>query len=388
MYQRGILMREKIFRDAVQQAAVILKSNLVTYTEQFPAPNTENGFYPTTGNTDWTTGFCTGSYWLAWELTGDRNFKESAQIQVDSFLERIRKKADVDHHDMGFLYTPSCTASYMLTGNERAKEAAVRAADQLVSRFQEKGNFLQAWGRLGAKDNYRLIIDCLMNLPLLYWASEVTGDEIYRKIAQKHTETSMKHLVRDDFSTYHTYFFDPDTGKPVRGVTAQGYKNNSAWARGQAWGIYGMALAWRHTGNDICRTLFRQVTDFYLRHLPNDGIPYWDLCFSGDDGEPKDSSAAAIAVCGLLEMCENGGVSGAEAEFYKEKALWMLEQLIAQCAVRDLRESNGLLLHGVYAKSSPYNSVSDRGVDECNLWGDYFYLEALTRSLTDWKPYW
>ena len=87
-------------------------------------------------------------------------------------------------------------------------------------------------------------------------------------------------------------------------------------------------------------------------------------------------------------MCENGGVSGAEAEFYKEKALWMLEQLIAQCAVRDLRESNGLLLHGVYAKSSPYNSVSDRGVDECNLWGDYFYLEALTRSLTDWKPYW
>ena len=140
-------------------------------------------------------------------------------------------------------------AAYKLTGNETAKKAALLAADRLCTRFQEKGQFLQAWGALGAKDNYRLIIDCLLNLPLLYWASEVTGQLRYREIALAHTATSMANLVRPDHSTYHTFFFDPETGAPLRGSTQQGYRDGSAWARGQAWGVYGMALAYFYTGN-------------------------------------------------------------------------------------------------------------------------------------------
>lgn len=381
-------MDKKKLQRAADRAVSVLRENLGNFTYKFPGSNSEHMFYPATENTEWTTGFCTGTYWLAYELSGEESFRAAAEVQVESFYNRIKQKTDVDHHDMGFLYTPSCVAAYQLTGNERAKEAAILAADQLISRFQEKGEFLQAWGALGAEDNYRLIIDCLLNLPLLYWASYVTGDGKYRDIAVRHTKTSIRNLVREDHSTYHTYFFDPRTGEPIRGVTAQGYRDDSAWARGQAWGIYGTALAWRYTKNEVCRKLFRKVTDFYLRHLPEDMIPYWDLQFSEGSSEPRDSSAAAAAVCGILEMCSNGGLEEEEQSFYRNEAQRMLESLIDKYAVTSSQEANGLLRHGVYAKSSPYNSVSDRGVDECNLWGDYFYLEALTRNLKEWKTYW
>ena len=216
----------------------------------------------------------------------------------------------------------------------------------------------------------------------------MTGDEKYRDIAIRHTKTSLKNLVRDDFSTYHTYFFNSETGEPVKGVTAQGYKNNSAWARGQAWGVYGTALAWRYLKDEKCKELFKRVTDFYLANLPQDKVPYWDLSFKAEDKEPKDSSAAAIVVCGILEMCENGGLTEKEQEYYKEKAYEMLESLIDHYSVKPSWDANGLILHGVYAKSSAYNSVTDRGVDECNLWGDYFYLEAVVRCLKKWNSYW
>lgn len=381
-------MDKKKLQRATARAVSVLRENLGNFTYKFPGSNSEHMFYPATENTEWTTGFCTGTYWLAYELSGEESFRTSAEIQVESFYNRIKQKTDVDHHDMGFLYTPSCVAAYQLTGNQQAKEAAILAADQLISRFQEKGEFLQAWGVLGAEDNYRLIIDCLLNLPLLYWASLVTGDEKYRDIAIRHTRTSIRNLVREDNSTYHTYFFNPRTGEPLRGVTAQGYRDDSAWARGQAWGIYGTALAWRYTKNEVCIKLFRKVTDFYLRHLPEDMVPYWDLQFSEGSSEPRDSSAAAAAVCGILEMCSNGGLEKEEQSFYRNEAQRMLESLIDKYAVTSSQEANGLLRHGVYAKSSPYNSVSDRGVDECNLWGDYFYLEALTRNMKEWKTYW
>ena len=381
-------MDKKKLQRATARAVSVLRENLGNFTYKFPGSNSEHMFYPATENTEWTTGFCTGTYWLAYELSGEEIFRTSAEVQVESFYNRIKQKTDVDHHDMGFLYTPSCVAAYQLTGNQQAKEAAILAADQLISRFQEKGEFLQAWGVLGAEDNYRLIIDCLLNLPLLYWASLVTGDEKYRDIAIRHTRTSIRNLVREDNSTYHTYFFNPRTGEPLRGVTTQGYRDDSAWARGQAWGIYGTALAWRYTKNEVSRKLFRKVTDFYLRHLPEDMVPYWDLQFSEGSSEPRDSSAAAAAVCGILEMCSNGGLEKEEQSFYRNEVQRMLESLIDKYAVTSSQEANGLLRHGVYAKSSPYNSVSDRGVDECNLWGDYFYLEALTRNMKEWKTYW
>lgn len=373
---------------AIQQAVEILRANLAEYTEKFPDSASVNGVYPQVPNEDWTTGFCTGTYWLAWELTGEECFKTAALKQVDNFLERIEKHIMVDHHDMGFLYSLSCVAAFRLTGSEAGKKAAIMAAENLISRFQEKGQFIQAWGELGAENNYRLIIDCLMNLPLLYWASETTGKEIFRDIALKHTDTSLANLIRPDHSTYHTFFFNKETGKPDHGATHQGYKDDSAWARGQAWGVYGLALSYRYTKKPRCIELFRQVTDFFLSKLPKDHVPYWDFTFNDENGndEPRDSSAAAIAVCGILEMEQY--LPAEEAARYHESAMLMLDSLIQNYAVKTPKSGSGLILHGTYAKTSPYNTVSNIGVDEFTIWGDYYYLEALTRMQKKWNPYW
>lgn len=379
-------MDKNLLEKAMQQALDILRGNLGIFTEKFPKPVTENGIYPTGINTDWTTGFCTGQYWLAYEISGEECFRKAAQVQVNSFAHRLKIRENIDHHDMGFLYTPSCTAAYKLTGDTIGHDTALAAADNLMTRFQEKGQFFQAWGELGAKNNYRLIIDCLLNLPLLYWATEQTQNPKYREKAVAHTQTAVENLVREDYSTYHTYFMSPETGLPEKGVTAQGYKNDSAWARGQAWGIYGMALAYRYTQNPKCLELFHHVTDFFLKHLPESGVPYWDLAFDDQSNEPWDSSASAIAVCGIYEMLPM--LDEQQAQKYQIAAEKMLEALIIRCAVEKPDKGAGLLNHGVYCKSSPFNTVKDYGVDECNLWGDYFYLEALVRASRKWNAYW
>jgi len=379
-------MVQEAVKSALENALAILRDNLAEYTYKFPGHTTIDNFYPKTANNEWTNGFCTGAYWLAYEMTNDEAFKESALVHVASFLDRIERRYNTDHHDMGFLYSLSCVAAYQLCGDENGKKAALLAADALLERFHEKGQFLQAWGEIGASDNYRLIIDCLMNLPLLYWASEITGDPIYKEKADAHAMTSLDCLVRPDFSTYHTYFFDPETGEPTKGVTAQGFKDNSAWARGQAWGVYGLALCFKYTGNPRCIELFYPVTDFFLSKLPQDGVPYWDLGFADGDDEPKDSSAAAIVACGMLEMIKY--LPKDKAAYYHESAVKMFEDLARGYATTDIADSNGLLQHSVYAKSSPYNTVTDLGVDECSLWGDYFWMELLVRLSKDWELYW
>ena len=371
---------------ALEASLGILKVNLADYTYAFPQHTTVNNRYPLTGNDCWTDGFSTGTYWLAYEMTGDEAFRTSALIHVDSFLDRIERRYITNHHDMGFLYSLSCVAAYKLTGSEIGKKAALMAADALLERFHEKGQFIQAWGDLGAPDNYRLIIDCLMNLPLLYWASEETGNPIYKQRADAHAKTSLDNLVRDDFSTYHTYFFDLQTGEPTHGITAQGYRNDSAWARGQAWGIYGLALCYKYTKDPKCIELFHPVTEFFLSRLPADGVPYWDLDFGDGDDEPKDSSAGAIAACGMLEMAKY--LPGDQADHYTTLAKNMCQSLMNGYATASITEANGLLQHSVYAKSSPFNTVTDTGVDECSLWGDYFWLELLVRLSKDWNIYW
>lgn len=371
---------------AVENAVSIIKGNLTDFTDHFQSPNTYHGFYEQTENVEWTTGFWTGEIWLAYEFTKDPALKKAAEIQVRSFLHRIEEKIDVNYHDMGFLYSLSCVAANKICGNEEGKRAALLAADHLASRYRETGEFLQAWGNVGDKDNYRLIIDCLLNLPLLYWATEVSGEEHYAQKAEKHMETAMKCILRKDHSTYHTYFINPETGEPAYGVTHQGNRHNSAWARGQAWGIYGVALSCRYRKKESYLEIFRSVTDYFLEHLPQDLIPYWDFDFDTGSLEPRDSSAAAIAVCGIYEMADY--LEKEEAEKYCMAADKILCALIERCSVVSIRQSNGLLLHGTYARSSNENTCKNRGVDECNTWGDYFYLEALRRKSGDWNPYW
>lgn len=361
-------------------------NNLPEFTFKFQNAYSEDGFYKPIENDYWTTGFWTGEVWLAYEHCKDERIKEAGLIQVDSFLNRIDKKIEVDHHDMGFLYSPSCVAAYKLVGSEKAKEAAIKAADQLITRFHPVGEFIQAWGTMDEADNYRLIIDCLLNLPLLYWATEETKDEKYREIAEKHIHTAIKNVIREDYSTWHTFYFNMETGEPDHGATCQGYRDGSAWARGQAWGIYGSALAYRYTKREEYVEVFKNVTQYYLEHLPKDMVPYWDLEFGEGSTEPRDSSSASIAACGMLEMSKY--LNEEDAAYYTELAKQMMKSVVDHYAVKDSKESNGLVLHSTYSNHSPYNTCNHYGVDECNSWGDYFYMEALTRMTKEWNQYW
>lgn len=350
----------------------------------FKPTNSEHGFYKPAENNEWTNGMWTGEINIMYELTKDEHLKCKALEQVSDFHQRIVTMRAIKNHDMGFLYSPSCVAAYILYESEEGRDAALKAADYLVSRFQETGGFIQAWGPIGDPECHRLIIDCLMNIPLLFWAAEETGIERYRDVALRHFNTSIHCVLRPDNSTYHTYYFDPVTGKPLYGATHQGNRNDSAWARGQAWGIYGSALAYRYTASEEAKTVFQKTLGFFMDHLPASVVPYWDFDFTDGSDEPRDSSALAIAICGMLEMSRD-----LKDLSLRKVALDLLPPLYEMCAVKDPSLSNGQLLHGVYCKHTMTNTAKDRGIDECNTWGDYFYVEALMRAKNPlWKAYW
>lgn len=370
---------------ALERAVEQVRINLPLYTEKCQNYSSVNGIYPACENTQWTCGFWPGEVWLSYEHTKDSAFRTTAEMLVKSLANRIDCKIEVDHHDMGFLYSPSCVAAYNLTGSELGKKAALMAAEQLISRFQPKGQFIQAWGVMGTKENYRYIIDCLLNLPLLYWASEITGDTKYADIAHKHITTCLANSFRPDGSTYHTFFMNLD-GTPSHGASCQGYKDDSFWARGQAWGVYGSILSYRYTHNPQYLNTFRKALHFYMTHLPEDFVPYWDMIFNAGDDEPRDSSSAAIVACGLLEAAKY--VDAPEAKQYDIWARQMLASLNEHYAIRAQTLGTGLLAHGTYSKKSPYNTCTPEGIDECTSWGDYFYMEALTRLTKNWALYW
>jgi unsaturated chondroitin disaccharide hydrolase len=367
------------FDTAIGAALATIDRNLVTFADAYPHDATVNGIYPERqarrgyppgSHTGWTTGFWAGMLWLAYELTGDDKYRRAGEVQVDRFSDRLDRKIDVDHHDLGFLYSLSCVAAWRLTHSEVARTTALKAADQLMTRFLEQPGILQAWGSLDDPEQRgRTIVDSLMNLPLLFWASEQSSDPRYAQAALRHAGQLMRHMVRPDGSTFHTYYFDVDTGAPKFGNTHQGHTADSTWSRGQAWALYGFLLTYRYTRDRRFLDTARRVADVFLSHTPKDMVVYWDFDFADGSGEPKDSSASAIAACGLLELGRNTAAHS------------ILDALITSCRPRG--NENALLLHGTQ------NRNTNAGVDEGNLWGDYFYLEALTRMRNGaWTPYW
>jgi len=366
---------------AIARALARIDRALPEFIDRFPAPSSEGLVYPAIGNIEWTNGFWTGMLWLAWELTGEARYCDAAKLQVRSFVERADKEINVAHHDMGFLYTPSACASWRLTGNVDAQRAGIAAARLLLKRYDPKARVIQAWGDLDDPAQAgRMIIDCNLNLPLLYWASEQTGDLDYRDAAEEHLTQAARYLVRPDASTFHTFHMDTLTGAPLYGTTHQGYSDDSCWARGQAWGIYGFALGFAHSGREDLVRFSASLANYYLNRLPDDLICYWDLIFTAGE-EPRDTSAAAIAACGLLELIRHLPASDPARDLYARAAWGMIRQ-IDRHHLAPLEGSNGLLADGVYHMP---NKV---GVGECCIWGDYFYLEALVRMRRIWRAYW
>lgn len=355
-----------------------LLRNLNSYGSQFPSAEAENGKYRREENTDWTNGFWTGMLWIAYEHTSDTRFKEAADRHVQSFKERLEKHIVLDHHDLGFLYSLSTGAAYKICQDETIVHMLIEAADKLISRFQEKGGFIQAWGQLDNEEEHRLIIDSLMNLPLLYTVTQLTGDQTYSDRATTHYYSVVNNIFRDDYSTHHTFYFDPKTGNPLKGVTHQGFKDDSCWARGQAWAVSGLPFNSKHQSTLRDEKLYKEAVDYFIGQLPEDIVPYWDFAFIREDKQSRDSSSLSIAACGLLEAGKQNLYPNAHS-----LAAGMVKYMMDHYTSKDDPENEGLLLHGVYAYAH------GKGIDEPNIWGDYFYVEALYRLLNPtWETYW
>jgi len=361
---------------------------LHTFGNHFPDDTSQRLYYQLRrhgrhapgANVGWTSGFWPGMLWLGYELTGWQRFYDAAAAQAADFGRRLEQGVDIEHHDLGFLYLLSNVAADRIAGLPGARATALAAADRLLARFLPGAGVIQAWGKLDdPKERGRVIVDCVMNLPLLHWASAVSGDPKYREAARSHLLRTQPHLVRPDGSTCHTFFFDADSGAPLREATHQGLSDSSCWSRGQAWALYGCALNHRHLPELGLLDTAMQVADYFLSHLPPDGVALWDLSLAHDSGEPRDSSANAIAACGLLDLA--GQLPpGPQQHYYAVAGERLLDSLIRHCAA-ERPHAGGLLTHGTYHRTVNF------GVEECTLWGDYYYLEALARLHHGWISY-
>lgn len=335
---------------------------------------------PLGSNVGWSSGFWTGLLLMAEHALDRPMYRPVTDIHIKSFSHRVRHRVNLDHHDLGFLYMPSCVAVWNKFGDKLARVSAIEAADCMLERYLPKPGIFQAWGEVGeGADSGRMIIDCLLNLPLLFWAHQNTGDARYYSAAKSHLEKSLTYSVRADYSSYHTYHFDASTGQALGGGTAQGLASGSCWSRGQAWGIYGFALNYRYVKDQRLLIASERMAKFFVEKLGENRIPLWDFSLSYGEGHLVDSSAAAIAVCGLLELASF--LPDERAIHWRRCAYEILEALIQECAVKDAC-SNAILSHGVY--SVPHG----KGIDEASLWGDYFYVEALSRIVCGWRSHW
>lgn len=369
------------WQEAIEDAVLKTKNNLNKYGSKFPHITNEKN-YNWSDNNDWIEGFYTGMAWLCYEFSKDEFFRHQAKSQIESFDGRLHEKHCIDHHDIGFLYGLSAFAGWVVERDEKHKELTLRAADHLVGRWRENAELIQAWGPEGDPNNGgRIIIDCLMNLPLLFWASEVTGNQLYAEIAIKHAELSRRFLVRGDDSSYHTFYFDPSNGDAIRGGTAQGYRDGSTWTRGQAWGIYGFALSYKYTGNNDFLETAKRLANYFIDIIPEDGIVYWDFDVPVTETTSRDSSASAIAVCGMLELLDQLEASDEFRAKLSSAIQTTMNALVEWCSTKG-EDVDGLIDHGSYAVSGNY------GLDGYMIWGDYFYLEALMRLEKGIPGYW
>lgn len=355
------------------------------FVTDFPSASAKDGIYAHNENKGgWTQCFYTGMLFIAYELTGDEKYLKHAEPLVETFIKRVDENLGMGDHDIGFDFTLSTVAAYKLTGKERYREKSIAAAKVLANRFREKGEFIQIAGEADCTDPklYRLIIDCLMNINLLYWAAEETGDEEFRRKGFAHFNTTMRNVIREDGSSFQNFYFDQATGAPIGGGTKQGLSATSCWSRGQAWGVAGVPFTYAYMKNDEIIEKYYKIADYFLNNLPTDKVAYWDLDFTDGD-EPRDTSAAAIAVCGLHEACRTMPLSDEKKAEYKKAADAIMESLLDNYRTDDGDGKEGVV------KSGTYYYAGNLGIDECCIFGDYFYMEALIRYIKpDWKKYW
>ncbi|MEG1865142.1 MAG: glycoside hydrolase family 88 protein [Alistipes sp.] len=374
--------------DEAPKRAAIIDENVVLAQQQIGAlaaaseadgqvqiPSTyKNGAVSYVPVDDWVSGFFAGTLWYMYELTGDEAWATRAQRHTE-ILDSVQYLQW--HHDVGFMVYDSYGNGLRLKNIDAYKKVVVQTAKSLSTRFRPMPGVIQSWEANRGWQAERgwkcpVIIDNMMNLELLFRATQLSGDSTYYNIAVAHADRTMKEHFRDDYSCYHVVDYDPETGE-VRGrCTAQGAADSSAWARGQAWAIYGYATCYRYTGERKYLDHAEKVANFVLnnKNMPEDLVPYWDFDAPNIPDAPRDASTAAIIASAFYEMYTQTG-----NELYKQKADQMITSLSSPAYRAPVGENGGFLLkHSV--GSLPHGSNIDVPLN----YADYYFLEALIRK--------
>ncbi|MGH8854533.1 MAG: glycoside hydrolase family 88 protein [Telluria sp.] len=332
----------------------------------------ENGDVKQVEVKDWTSGFFPGSLWYLYEATGNEKWRAAAQ---DYTARMAPAKFDKSHHDLGFMLGASYGNGYRLTKDPGYRDALLAGATTLVTRFNTKVGSIQSWElRKNTDWTFPVIIDNMMNLELLSWATQASGEPRYREVAILHADTTLKHHFRPDHSSYHLVDYDPASGA-VRGkVTVQGNADASSWARGQAWGLYGYTMMYRETRKPEYLQQAHDIAAFFMDHprLPGDKVPYWDFDDAALPAAPRDSSAAAITASALLELA--GFSDQDKARRYRAFAEAQLRSLASPAYLAAPGENGGFLL-----KHATGHKPAGKEIDVPLNYADYYFLEALLR---------
>lgn len=322
---------------------------------------------------DWTSGFFAGTLWYMFELTNEEKWKEVA-IKYTEKLDSA--KFVTTHHDVGFMVGCSYGNAYRITNNKAYEEVIVQAAKSLSSRYRKIPGVIQSWDVDKGWQSKRgwmcpVIIDNMMNLELLFEATRLTNDSSFYHIAVKHANTTFNNHFRPDYSSYHVIDYDSINGKVRNRHTAQGYAHESAWARGQAWGLYGFTVCYRETKDKRYLDMAEKISKFIFSHsnMPDDLVPYWDFNAPNIPNEPRDASSAAIIASALYELSTYGKPE------YRETANKIMSSLSSPAYLAIVgTNGNFLLKHSV--GSIPHRDEIDAPLN----YADYYFLEALLRK--------
>ncbi len=318
--------------------------------------------------THWCDGFLPGMMWLIHRQTGEPWFRQQAE-RYSRPLEPRRQDRNV--HDLGFIFMSTYHHWHRLTGDPELREVLIQAGQTMGLRFKEAGRYLSSF--VAPESTF---IDIMMNVGIIFYAARETGDERLHRLVLEHCVTTRRVLVRGDGSTAHEGIFDPKTGEFLRQSTHQGYRGDSCWSRGLTWSLYGFGIAYRYTRDRRFLETAEMNADFYIEQTPRDGVPPWDYDAPAGERDQPDSSAAAIAASGLLDLSDFT-VSRAKARLYRDTALRILDTLAGpEYLARQTPGWEGILRRGVY------HTRKRLGVDESVMWGDYFFVEALLKALT------
>ena len=350
-------------------AAQQLRHLVETYPDFFPM-YTVNGKWKHAGEvwTNWCEGFLGGQLWLLHQHTGDDYWRDKAE-HYSRLVEH--RKTDRNVHDLGFLFLSTWKRWYDLTGDEVINQVVIEAGQTLALRFKEKGQYLRSFV---ADDS--LFIDIMMNVPIIFYAAQQTNDENLWRVANQHSLTSRRYLVRGDGSTSHEGIFDLESGEFLRQSTHQGWRDDSSWARGLAWALYGFGTVYTYTQDPRFLQTAEACANFYIERTPDHGVPPndWE---EPNSRFPYESSAAAITASGLFNLAKLTG-DPLRARYYREYALHIVDTLTSpEFLAVDTPGWEGILKHGMY------HQRKGLGVDESVMWGEYFFLEAVSKAVGD-----